>query len=115
MSATILVAEDEPALRQLIAGALEGAGYRVHQARNGAEAVEVFEERGSEIDILITDLDMPYIDGGQLIDTLRERRRSLKVLGISGVRTAPVTADVFIAKPFAKDSLLAQVRALLDR
>jgi DNA-binding response OmpR family regulator len=114
MSGTILVVEDEPALRQLLAGALSVAGYRVHQARNGAEAAAVFERHGTEIDLLITDLLMPFVDGQELIDKLRARRNSLKVLGISGTRQAPMTVDGFIAKPFSRDAFLAQVSALLD-
>jgi two-component system cell cycle sensor histidine kinase/response regulator CckA len=115
MSETILVVDDEPALRQLIAGALAGAGYRVHQARNGAEAVSVFEKRGTDIDLVITDLQMPYLDGSGLIDTLRERRRTLKVLCISGTRDAPPGVDAFIPKPFSRDVLLTKVRAVLAR
>lgn len=113
MSETILVVDDEPALRQLIAGALAGAGYQVHQAWNGAEAVSVFEKLGTDLDLVITDLQMPYLDGSGLIDTLRERRRTLKVLCISGTREAPPGVDAFIAKPFSRDVFLAKVRAVL--
>lgn len=113
MSGTILVVEDEPALRQLIAGALSGAGYRVHQAKNGAEATSLFARHGADIDLVVTDLEMPKVDGSQLIDALRERRRSLKVMCISGARSAPAGADVFIRKPFSRDALLAQIRVLL--
>lgn len=113
MSGTILVVEDEPALRQLIAGALSGAGYRIHQAKNGAEATSLFARHGADIDLVITDLEMPKVDGPQLIDALRERRRSLKVLCISGTRSAPAGADAFIRKPFPRETLLAEVHALL--
>lgn len=115
MSETILVVEDEPALRQLVAGALAAQGYCVHQARNGAEATEVFNRHGTAIDLVITDLEMPYVDGRALIDALRDRRKSLKVLCISGSKQPPPPgADAFIAKPFVRDTLLTQVRALLD-
>lgn len=116
MNETILVVEDEPALRQLIAGALAGEGYRVYEARNGAEAVSVFEDHGTDIDLVITDLQMPYLDGEGVIETLRERRRTLKVLCISGTRGAPPGVDaVFMAKPFSRDVFLAKVRAVLAR
>ena len=115
MPETILVVEDEPTLCQLLAGALSVAGYRVHQARNGVEATGIFARHGASIDLVITDLQMPYVDGPQLIQLLRERRQSLKVLCISGTGQVPADADGFIAKPFSRDSLLAQVRALLER
>lgn len=112
MNETILVVEDEPALRQLMAGALTGAGYDVHQARNGAEAVDLFVRHGIAIDLVITDLEMPFVDGTELIETLRAKRRSLKVLIVSGTK-APAGVDAFIAKPFSRDTLLARVRAVL--
>ena len=65
--------------------------------------------------LLITDLQMPYLDGSGLIDTLKELRRTLKVLCISGTREAPPGVDAFIPKPFSRDVLLAKVRAVLAR
>jgi two-component system cell cycle sensor histidine kinase/response regulator CckA len=115
MTETILVVEDEPTLCQLLAGALSVAGYRVHQARDGDEATAVFAQHGPEIDLLITDLQMPYLSGFQLIRVLRERRQGLKVLCISWSGEPPADADGFIAKPFSRDSLLTEVRAILAR
>jgi DNA-binding response OmpR family regulator len=115
MRETILVVEDEPTLCQLLAGALSVAGYRVHQARDGQEATEVFAQHSAAIDLLITDLQLPYLDGSQLIQVLRQRRQDLKVLCISGIGLPPAEADGFIAKPFSRDSLLTQVRAILGR
>jgi DNA-binding response OmpR family regulator len=115
MKETILMVEDEPALRQLMAATLAGAGYEVHQARNGAEAVKVFARHGSAIDLVITDLQMPRVDGSELIETLREQRQTLKVLCISGKSQPPAGVDAFIKKPFSRDEFLAQVRAVLGR
>jgi DNA-binding response OmpR family regulator len=113
---TILIVEDEPALRQLMAGTLSGAGYEVHQARNGAEATAVFARHGAAIDLVITDVQMPYIDGAALVETLRAQRKSLKILCISGTaQAAPAGADAFIKKPFSRDEFLAQIRELLVR
>lgn len=114
---TILLVEDEPAVRQLFAQALSRAGYRIYEARNGQEAVKVFDEHGDAIDMLLTDLRMPYMGGTELAATLRARRHSLKLLSISGypgVDGAPVEGD-FLAKPFSRDDLLAKVREVLDR
>lgn len=112
---TILLVEDEPAVRQLFAQALTRAGYRVLEARNGQEALTVFDRHGDGIDLLLTDMRMPYMGGAELAQQLRARRESLKLLCISGYAgTADVDAD-FLAKPFSRDDLLSKVREVLDR
>jgi two-component system, cell cycle sensor histidine kinase and response regulator CckA len=114
---TILLVEDEPAVRQLFAQALTQAGYRVHEARNGQEAVTVFDQHGDTIDLLLTDMRMPYMGGGELAQQLRARRRTLKLLCISGYPGAmesDLAAD-FLAKPFSRDALLTKVREVLDK
>jgi CheY-like chemotaxis protein len=63
---TILLVEDEPAVRQLFAQALKRAGYSVYEARNGQEAVKVFDQHGESIDMLLTDMRMPYMGGAEL-------------------------------------------------
>lgn len=114
---TILLVEDEPAVRQLFAHALTRAGYRVHEARNGQEAIKVFDEHGDTVDLLLTDMRMPYMGGGELATLLRARRKTLKLLCISGypgALDADMEAD-FLAKPFSRDALLSKVREVLDR
>ena len=114
---TILLVEDEPAVRQLFATALIRAGYRVLEARNGQEAVNVFDEHGDTIDLLLTDMRMPYMGGAELAQHLRARRRTLKLLCVSGypnVSDIALTSD-FLAKPFSRDDLLLKVREVLDR
>jgi CheY-like chemotaxis protein len=114
---TILLVEDEPAVRQLFAQALSRAGYRVHEARNGQEAIKVFDQHGDSIDLLLTDMRMPYMGGGELAQHLRARRVTLKLICISGYPGAiedDLDAD-FLAKPFSRDALLHKVREVLDR
>lgn len=114
---TILLVEDEPAVRQLFAQALSRAGYKVLEARNGQEAMKVFDEHGDRIDLLLTDLRMPYMGGAELAHQLRGRRRTLKLLCISGypgTLDQDVGAD-FLAKPFSRDELLKKIREVLDR
>jgi two-component system cell cycle sensor histidine kinase/response regulator CckA len=114
---TILLVEDEPAVRQLFAQALARAGYSVHEARNGQEAMKLFEQHGDEIDLLLTDIRMPYMGGAELAHHLRGRRRTLKLLCISGYPgnlDSELAAD-FLAKPFSRDDLLRKVREVLDR
>ena len=114
---TILLVEDEPAVRQLFAHALAKAGYRVYEARNGQEALKVFDQHGDQIDLLLTDVRMPYMGGIELAQHLRARRRTLKLLCVSGYPGHPdgdLAAD-FLAKPFSRDDLLAKIREVLDR
>ncbi len=114
---TILLVEDEPAVRQLFLLALTRAGYRVYEARNGQEALKMFDQHGDSIDLLLTDLRMPYMGGAELAQHLRARRKSLKLIAISGYAgTAEdeLNAD-FLSKPFSRDDLLAKVREVLDR
>jgi len=114
---TILLVEDEPAVRQLFAHALRRAGYSVYEARNGQEAMKVFDQFGESIDMLLTDMRMPYMGGAELAHNLRGRRRSLKLLCISGYAgslDSDLAAD-FLAKPFSRDSLLEKVREVLDK
>jgi two-component system cell cycle sensor histidine kinase/response regulator CckA len=114
---TILLVEDEPAVRQLFMLALTRAGYRVFEARNGQEALKMFDQHGDAIDLLLTDLRMPYMGGAELAQHLRARRKSLKLIAISGY-AGPTEHELdadFLAKPFSRDDLLAKVREVLDR
>ena len=114
---TILLVEDEPAVRQLFSLALSRAGYRVLEARNGQEAVKVFDQHGDTVDLLLTDLRMPFMGGAELAKQLRTRRRTLKLLCISGYAGGSDLefSEDFLAKPFSRDQLLAKVREILDR
>ena len=104
---TILLVEDEPAVRQLFMLALTRAGYRVFEARNGQEALKLFDQHGDSIDLLLTDLRMPYMGGAELAQHLRARRKTLKLIAISGYSGGTeqeLKAD-FLAKPFSRDDL----------
>src|SRR4029078_3960276 len=115
--ATILLVEDEPAVRQLFAQALSRAGYAVYEGRHGQEAVRVLDQHGDAIALLLTDMRMPYMGGAELAHHLRGRRRGLKLLCISGY-PGNLDADLavyFLAKPFSREELLKKVREVLDR
>ena len=113
---TILLVEDEPAVRQLFAQALGRAGYRVYEARNGQEAMKLFDQHADHIDLLLTDLRMPFMGGAELAQQLRARRGTLKLICVSGYPSADddLAAD-FLSKPFSRDDLLTKVREVLDR
>jgi two-component system, cell cycle sensor histidine kinase and response regulator CckA len=114
---TILLVEDEPAVRQLFAQALTRAGYRVYEARNGQEALKVFEQHAESVDLLLTDMRMPFMGGAELAEQLRARRQTLKLLCVSGYSGGVESklATDFLAKPFSRDELLKKVREVLDR
>lgn len=114
---TILLVEDEPAVRQLFAQALSRAGYGVYEARNGQEAMKIFDQHGETIDMLLTDMRMPYMGGAELAHQLRARRSTLKLLCISGYpgKLDAALAGEFLPKPFSRDDLLKKVREVLDK
>jgi len=119
---TILLVEDEQAVRQFARVALEVHGYKVLEAANGPRALELIDSHPAEIDILVTDVVMPEMSGGKLAATLRTRFPQLKVLFISGynedalVRRDPSDlTDRLLQKPFTSQSLATNVRALLDQ
>ena len=104
-------------MRQLFAQALTRAGYRVYEARNGQEAMKVFDQHGDSIDLLLTDLRMPYMGGAELAQHLRARRQHAQTylrFRVSRRAESDLTSD-FLAKPFSRDDLLAKVREVLDR
>ena len=89
----------------------------MHEARNGQEALKVFDQHGDSVDLLLTDMRMPFMGGAELARQLRGRRRTLKLLCISGYaggNELEFSGD-FLAKPFSRDELLAKVREILDR
>ncbi|HEX5385297.1 MAG TPA: PAS domain S-box protein [Gemmatimonadales bacterium] len=120
-SETILLVEDEAAVRASARRALERHGYTVVEARDGAEALALWRERGAAVQLVITDLRMPAMGGVELAAALRAERPSLPVIFMSGYAAGgpgeplpPDTESTVIEKPFALEELLARVRGVLD-
>lgn len=113
MPDTILLVEDEPVIRQLMAGALKSRGYRVLEARHGKEALELFPEIDAAIDLVVTDVRMPYLRGTEMVTALRERRPDLRVLFISGYNDPAIQREPHLYKPFVRADFLAAVEDLL--
>jgi PAS domain S-box-containing protein len=116
---TVLVAEDEGAVRESVRRILERAGYTVIEARHGADALLLWREREDEIALVLTDLVMPEMRGSELAAQIRERSPDAKVIYMSGYaseasRSTVKPGDVLIEKPFEADSLLRIVRETLD-
>ena len=115
---TILLVDDEPAVRYVARSALEMAGHVVLEASDGEEAVRVAEQTAGPIHILLTDLVMPGMTGDVLAAALRTRWPGLKVVFTSGYMRdrAPHLADgAFIPKPYSLADLWAKVQEVLAR
>jgi CheY-like chemotaxis protein len=119
MGETIVLAEDDDALRVVLSRVLVGAGYRVVSGRNGVEALEAAHAKDGRLDLLLTDLVMPRMNGAELADALCAEQPGLKVLFMTGHvedvvldRLGEGSADA-IQKPFSNEALLGAVRRLL--
>lgn len=117
---TILLTEDDPAVRQMAARILRGVGYTVLEAANGAEALQVARKHAGRIDLLITDVVMPRMNGRELARRLAEICPSVKTLYVSGytentiVHNHILDEDAhFLQKPFARRALAQKVRQAL--
>ncbi len=119
---TLLIVDDQDAVRGLARRILAGRGYHVLEASNGAEAMRISDEYEHAIHLLVTDVIMPEMSGRQVAESLLPRRPEMKVLFVSGY-----TADAldectllnpdadYLQKPYSRDSLACRVRQLLDR
>jgi DNA-binding response OmpR family regulator len=106
------VVDDDPAIGNTLALLLEDAGYAVRTAPDGLAALDAITENA--LDLVITDLSMPRIDGPGLIARLRSERPELPVVVVgAGMRTSPPAGVPFVAKPFDAKHLLATVARLL--
>jgi CheY-like chemotaxis protein len=119
---TVLLVDDEADVREVVQEILEAAGYRVITARNGREALEVFEARRRHVDCVLLDLTMPQMDGVEAYRELRRLDPELRILLTSGYaspdvdpRIAALEACRFLAKPFTAAGLLEAVQTTLGR
>jgi CheY-like chemotaxis protein len=119
---TILVVEDEPALRELVQEILEKKGYRVLQASTGTRALHLWQRHKSEVKLLLTDMMMPEgISGRELADRLVAEKPDLKLIYSSGYSLDVVSPDFtsrerihFLQKPYDPETLAQMVRDCLN-
>ncbi|HUZ18718.1 MAG TPA: response regulator, partial [Spirochaetia bacterium] len=119
---TILLVEDEDAVRSLVSRLLTMKGYRVYEASNPGEALLICEQHVDEIELLISDIVMPHMDGHGLADRLRALKPTLKILLMSGYpahtlrdKMHSVPSHPFIQKPFEPNLFIQKVREVLDQ
>ncbi|MCM2333710.1 MAG: response regulator, partial [Anaeromyxobacteraceae bacterium] len=118
---TVLLAEDEPAVRRLVAGYLADAGHAVLVSASGEEALERADAHAGPIDLLVTDVVMPGMNGRQLQEGLLARRPGVRVVFMSGYPALPGTQEEIVAggpgavlaKPFPREELLARGAAVM--
>ncbi len=114
----VLVCEDQRLVRKITTEILREAGYEVLAAENGQEAIDLINQTGLKIDLLVTDVIMPKLNGLQLADILMERFPDLGILYLSGYASDILDNQelhAFLQKPFEPDTLLSYVRSVLDQ
>jgi CheY-like chemotaxis protein len=116
---TILLVEDAALVRALVKDVLTESGYRVLEAADGKEGLAVFDSNTGRIDLLLTDLAMPGMNGQQLASAIRERQPGIKILFMSAyppesAQLPGVPPENFLQKPFNPDDLHRLIRRALD-
>jgi two-component system cell cycle sensor histidine kinase/response regulator CckA len=121
-TATILLVEDEEAVRAFAARALASRGYKVHEASSGLDALEMMERTGGAIDLVVSDVVMPELDGPSMLRELRKARPDLKIIFISGYAEDAFRKNLpqgetfhFLPKPFSLKQLAVAVKETLGR
>jgi DNA-binding response OmpR family regulator len=119
---TILLVDDEPQVVALVREMLAREGYTVLGAGDGEEALKTFDANQNEIDLLLTDIVMPQLNGRELADRIKAKRPGLRVLYMSGFMKEAIlkyygisiTGIPFLQKPFTRETLAKKVREVLD-
>lgn len=115
---TVLLAEDDDTVRKLATRVLETAGYTVHAAANGEEAVRLFHANGGNVDVLILDVVMPKMGGSEVLKAIQSDRAQIPFLFISGYAphgaVSRVSEEQLLQKPFRSSELLQKIREVLD-
>jgi two-component system cell cycle sensor histidine kinase/response regulator CckA len=121
MHGTILLVEDEAAVRDATRRMLGRHGFTVIEAANGVDAMDLYERQGQSIDVVLTDVVMPSMGGADLVRSLRQRKPGIRVVFMSGYTQGALdiseideSTTRFLNKPFTYDQLLETLQALLQ-
>jgi DNA-binding response OmpR family regulator len=116
----VLIVEDEQELRSLFAILLEMEGFKVFQANDGSQGLDLLQKHAGEVALLITDLNLPQVAGMDVIARARALNPAIKIVGTSGMGGKAVRemvikagADEFIAKPFQPSEAISKLKAIL--
>lgn len=119
---TILLVEDEDPVRAFSVRALTSAGYTIHDAATGEEALEILEEVDGKIDLVLSDVVMPEMDGPTLVKKIKQTMPDLKVIFVSGYAEASIRENLaddqtveFLPKPYSLEQLARKVKSVLDQ
>ena len=119
---TILLVEDEPALRALAVTSLKKLGYSVLEASSGVQAIVIAQGHLNPIDVVVTDVVMPHMSGPELVEKLQETRQDFAVIFMSGytdglaLERARIGAELaFLPKPFSTDELAAKIQEVRQK
>ncbi len=118
---TILIAEDEDLLREMISGILSSAGFNIFVAKNGKEAIDLFNKNADEIDMLLFDVMMPVMGGLKAYSKISDIKKGVPVLFASGYSSESISNELLNAneynmiwKPFGRDELLNKIKEILN-
>jgi CheY-like chemotaxis protein len=110
--AVILVVDDEEMIRSLVSLVLSSAGHQLLSAANGLEAIALFRSFPARINLVITDLTMPVLDGYELVRMIRHDQPDARIICMSGYTDRPYPeGTIYLAKPFSP----GQLREVVDR
>jgi two-component system, OmpR family, response regulator QseB len=118
----VLIAEDETELRGLLVLLFQAEGFDVLEADDGQKAMDLFVAHGDDINIIITDLGLPRLEGVEMITRIRARSRKVRIIAATGygqehVRESVLKAgaDDFLPKPFPASEIVARAKQLLGK
>ncbi len=119
---SILLVDDEPAIVEMIKMMLERIGYRVEAMINPVEALKLFRSKPDDFDLVMTDMNMPHFNGGQLAAEIKKIRRDISVILCTGFiekinreKACTGCIDAFLLKPVSMSSLSERIREVLKR
>ena len=125
MNTVILLVDDDSAFRESVRDIIKIEYYQVIEAKNGEEALSIIENKNGQVDLVITDMLMPEIEGNELAEKIKRLRPNLKIIGMTGggrIGTADTVVKMAVAplfetilrKPFLAEDLIAQIVAALS-